>query len=92
MIGGTTIHKWAGLGDGRHTPHQVIEKMELEQLKIIKSCHTLIIDEMSMLSKKLFEDVELICQLVRQQELPFGGLQVILCGDLLQVNDDYDYN
>ncbi len=46
----------------------------------------LMIDEVSMMSAKTFGQVESVLRLVRDPALPFGGIQVILCGDLLQVH------
>jgi len=61
----------------------------------IRTAHTLLIDEISMLSSREIEVADAILQCVRTDYRPFGGLQVILVGDLLQlpfVNklDDYD--
>ena len=44
----------------------------------------LIIDEISMVSGELFEHLEHITKQVRGGEEPFGGLQIVLCGDYFQ--------
>lgn len=38
-----------------------------------------------MLSKHTFEQAEYVCRLIKQKTLPFGGMQVILCGDFYQL-------
>lgn len=38
-----------------------------------------------MLSLKLFTDIDALCRAVRNNDTPFGGMQVILCGDFFQL-------
>jgi ATP-dependent DNA helicase PIF1 len=45
----------------------------------------LIVDEVSMLSQKIFELLNEIGKAVRKSPLPFGGLQLIFCGDFYQL-------
>lgn len=45
----------------------------------------LVIDELSMVSAELFEELERRCRNVRGVDAPFGGLQLVLCGDFFQV-------
>jgi ATP-dependent DNA helicase PIF1 len=49
-----------------------------------KQVKVLIIDEVSMIGADLFEKVEYIARKIRNSEKPFGGVQVILCGDFMQ--------
>jgi hypothetical protein len=49
------------------------------------SVKVLIIDEVSMLSKKIFEILNELGQLFRKNQLPFGGIQVIFMGDFFQL-------
>jgi len=44
----------------------------------------LIVDEISMVSGEMFEHLEHITQQVRGGGEPFGGLQIVLCGDYFQ--------
>ena len=46
---------------------------------------TIIIDEISMISKELLETFEQEARTNRKSSLPFGGLQIILSGDILQL-------
>ncbi len=50
-----------------------------------RSYTTLIIDEVSMLNPVLFDKLEKIARIIRGSNLPFGGIQLILSGDLLQL-------
>ena len=56
-----------------------------KQRESIKKCDCLIIDEIGMISEKMFSEVELICRTVRGNNSIFGGIQVIGCGSLYQL-------
>ncbi|XP_060598970.1 uncharacterized protein LOC132752640 [Ruditapes philippinarum] len=85
-----TLHKWCGLGDGGiHTQELANlvctdERYHETRQRIIR-CDTLIVDECSMISKKVFEAVDLLCRSVRKNERYFGGIQVIFSGDFFQL-------
>ena len=87
---GQTIHSWCGLGDGSLSGRDLSnliptkEKYMKPRLRI-EECDVLIIDECSMLSKKMFDTVECICRNVKKNNTYFGGLQLILAGDLYQL-------
>jgi ATP-dependent DNA helicase PIF1 len=51
----------------------------------IKNAKMLAIDEISMISADLFDLLDEYLQNVRENDLPFGGLQLILFGDFLQL-------
>ena len=45
----------------------------------------LVIDEISMMTPKLFELIDYICKKVRNNNKPFGGIQMVFCGDFFQL-------
>ncbi|XP_029420848.1 ATP-dependent DNA helicase PIF1 isoform X2 [Nannospalax galili] len=49
------------------------------------NCQRLVIDEISMVEADLFDKLEAVARAVRQQNKPFGGIQLIICGDFLQL-------
>ena len=51
----------------------------------VKTTDVLIIDEISMVSCHLFDQVEAVCRSLRDPNLAFGGLQLIVAGDFLQL-------
>jgi hypothetical protein len=51
----------------------------------IRRARVLIIDEISMLHPEQFDRVDLICRTARNNHAPFGGLQLICCGDFFQI-------
>ncbi len=50
-----------------------------------RSIDLLIIDEVSMLSKRFFEMIDSIAKKIRNNDSPFGGIQVIVSGDFYQI-------
>jgi len=87
-IGGSTIHEFAGLGRGDLAPHDVAAKITRgEAGNRWRRATTLIIDEVSMLSAKTFDTLDSLARLLRpaQSHLPFGGIQVVACGDFFQL-------
>ena len=86
-IGGSTIHAWSGLGiRDELTPHdrRVLETNANLRKRYLNT-DVLVIDEISMLHGKRLDMVNEVCKLLRENDQPFGGLQVILAGDLFQL-------
>ncbi|XP_073214155.1 ATP-dependent DNA helicase PIF1 isoform X3 [Lepidochelys kempii] len=85
-IGGITLHAFAGIGSGKAPLDQCIE---LAQRTGVRqhwlSCQHLIIDEISMVEGKFFDKLEAVARAVRKRDDPFGGIQLIICGDFLQL-------
>lgn len=86
-IGGTTIHSWSGLGIrdelGSRDRQQLAANSKL--VKRYNATDILVIDEVSMLHGHRLDMVNEVCKLLRKDNKPFGGLQVILVGDLFQL-------
>ena len=86
-IGGVTIHSWSGVGikdnlDDRDIEHLVQKEYLYKRFEKTK---VLVIDEVSMLSSRLFDSVERVCRAMKRSEEPFGGMQVVLSGDFFQL-------
>ena len=86
-----TLHSWSGYGDITIDVDTLIQRIAVnpayESVKYnILSCDTLIIDEIGMISEKMFTSVEKICQAVRNSNLIFGGIQVIGGGSFFQLS------
>ncbi|XP_063041757.1 ATP-dependent DNA helicase PIF1 [Engraulis encrasicolus] len=85
-IGGTTLHSFAGIGSGTGTLEQCIELAQRPGvLQNWISCKHLIIDEVSMVDAQFFDKLEAIARSIRRSTQPFGGIQLIVCGDFLQL-------
>lgn len=82
-----TVHSWAGIGLGNGSIEQNVNKiMKNRYAKATwKGTDILIVDEVSMMSLKLFEMLDAIGKSVRKNSKPFGGIQVIFSGDFYQL-------
>jgi ATP-dependent DNA helicase PIF1 len=84
-INGITIHKWAGIGLGEGDKELLVHKVLGPKRKAWINTNTLILDEISMISDELFEKLDFIGQTIRNDPKPFGGMQIIACGDFYQL-------
>ena len=85
--GAKTIHSWSGIrlakGEMENVVHSVLYNKRSAQNW--KSIDILVIDEVSMMSKRIFDILNEIGKRVRRNSKPFGGIQVIFCGDFYQL-------
>lgn len=84
-LGGTTIHAWAGIGVLDYIPDRFADHVAKGRREIIEKTDILIIDEISMLHDYRLDMVDQVCQMVRKNDEPFGGIQVVLSGDFFQL-------
>ena len=95
---GVTIHSFSGLGLAKQKLEKILAEYE-EKNRIPgklrwQSIDLLLIDEVSMLGANLLEKLDLVARLARDNDLPMGGIQVVLSGDFLQlppVGDRYAF-
>ena len=82
-----TVHAWSGIGMANGTVEEIAEKVLKTSYKRKKwKIDLLIIDEVSMMSVKLFHVLHEIGRWVhRKPQIPFGGIQVIFSGDFYQL-------
>ncbi len=82
-----TLHSWAGIGLGRDSVDVLVKSaLKYPQTKRRwKKTDILIVDEISMMTPDLFEKLDAIGKRVRASPLPWGGLQLIVCGDFFQL-------
>ncbi|CAG5135099.1 unnamed protein product [Candidula unifasciata] len=85
-IGGTTLHSFAGIGSGKAPLAQCVELASRQKVaQQWRACKHLVIDEISMVDGDLFDKLETVARIIRKSDQPFGGIQLILCGDFLQL-------
>lgn len=87
---GVTIHSLFQLPFGPITPELMREtitkrRFSREKIKLIKSLDLLIIDEISMVRADLLDALDGVLRRYRDFLLPFGGVQLLMIGDLHQL-------
>ena len=86
--GGMTIHSFFQLPFSPFVPNaQIKSKFDFgkEKRKIISSLDLLIIDEISMVRSDLLDAVDSVLRRFRDRYKPFGGVQLLMIGDLQQL-------
>lgn len=83
----STLHSWAGirLGDGNVDVLENYVRSSKKALLRWLTCRLLIIDEVSMLSYKLFRKLDALGKRLLNNDKPFGGITLLLSGDFLQL-------
>ncbi len=84
-INGSTIHSFFQLKPGLLTPDSIEPVGSRKRIDMIRSVRTIVIDEISMVRSDLFVAIDMRLQEVTGCNKPFGGKQVILVGDFLQL-------
>lgn len=97
--GGQTIHSFFQLPFGPQVPDKVpvqpsrnkkevaaqFQKMRGTKLKIIRTLDLLVIDEISMVRADVLDAVDAVLRRARRSSRPFGGVQVLMIGDVHQL-------
>lgn len=86
-IGGMTINSYTGIGLGKGKVEDMLRNIKRnkkirdrwEKMKV------LIIDEISMIDGNLLDKLDTIGRRLNDAKKPFGGIQVIFCGDFYQL-------
>jgi len=87
IVQGTTLHQFSGLGSSEPA------EAEQQSRRISRSaagerwrrCKALVIDEVSMVCGNTLDALDRVARAVRGRSEPFGGIQVIACGDFFQL-------
>lgn len=82
-----TVHSWAGIGLANGCENAIIGRImnNMYKKRMWTSTQILIVDEVSMMSKRMFELLDSIGKCVRNNARPFGGIQLIFSGDFYQL-------
>ncbi len=96
--GGVTIHSFLHLPLGPYIPGMRVQKLyslNKEEIEIVKRVDIMIIDEVSMVRCDLLDEIDNVLKHYRNNDLPFGGIQIVLFGDLYQLmpvatDEDWD--
>lgn len=87
--GAMTIHSFFQFGIGAYIPGVVAPQngffMRKAKLDLIRKLDLLIIDEISMVRADLLDHIDAELRRIRRSYLPFGGVQLVMIGDLQQL-------
>lgn len=90
--GGQTIHSFFQLPFGPYIPgahsadREKAYKMPEHKKNLIRSLDLLVIDEVSMVRADLLDQIDDAMRRYRDPSRPFGGVQLLLIGDLMQLS------
>lgn len=76
---------FASITDKEKTSASRLQKMTREKINIIKSLDLLVIDEISMVRADLLDAIDAVLRRYRNRNVPFGGVQLLMIGDLQQL-------
>ena len=85
----TTLHMFSGIGFANKKNEEIVEELfttKRYKLKNWRNLEILIIDEVSMMSLKIFLLLDIIAKNFYKNTSPFGGLQIIFTGDFYQLS------
>ena len=88
---GMTIHSFFQLSfapfipDAQYKLKEQQYRFSKQKIRVIQSIDTLVIDEISMVRADLLDAVDSVLRRFRKNQLPFGGVQMVMTGDLGQL-------
>jgi ATP-dependent DNA helicase PIF1 len=91
LLGGTTLHSFLGIGLGTKPAAELVRDLTRKReygrilYERLRALTILIIDEVSMLNDQLFDLISDYLSIIRKRPEPFGGVQLVLSGDLFQI-------
>lgn len=87
--GGSTIHSFFQLPFAPFIPEESYKKMNFKlqkkKIQLIRSLDLVVIDEISMVRADLLDQIDAVLRQYRNRFLPFGGVQLLMIGDLQQL-------
>jgi len=89
LLNGITVHSYSGIGNGEKELDYYLKRFNSKKYKYIKNrwlnTKILIIDEISMMHPDMFIKLDEIGKNLRENDKPFGGIQLIVSGDFCQL-------
>lgn len=85
VAGGVTIHSFFGLDLNVLGPKDHGKNFSDEKIEAVRSCDTIIIDEVSMVRCDIIDAIDRTLRIIMKNGFPFGGKQIIFSGDMFQL-------
>ncbi|MBI4130665.1 AAA family ATPase, partial [Candidatus Roizmanbacteria bacterium] len=86
-LGGMTIHSWSGIGIRKEISERDLAALHgiTRLVSRVQKTSVLVIDEISMLEARVLSVVDRALRALRENNNPFGGIQVVFVGDFFQL-------
>ena len=88
-VGGVTIHSWSSIRNASAPAEEIVKFINsgpgTKIRRQIRKAKLLAIDEISMISSSVLDLINEVLQLVKQNDNPFGGIQLVVLGDFYQL-------
>ena len=83
----STLHSWSGIRLAKGSFSDIWDGMQknANTIKKWKSTRVLVVDEVSMMSKRIFELLDFLGKRIRRDPRPFGGWQVVFTANFYQL-------
>ena len=85
---GVTIHSFLHLPLGPYIPgmkNRKLYALKEEEIRVVNKVDIIIIDEVSMVRCDMLDEIDDVLRHYRKSSLPFGGVQLVMFGDLYQL-------
>ena len=89
IVEGITIHRFLSLPNSPliiQSNRKIGKGISKKNREVIAELEMLIIDEISMVRVDMMDAIDYIFKLIRGNDIPFGGVQLVLVGDLYQLS------
>lgn len=83
--GGVTLHSFLNIPFGVHNPNSAVTQFNHAKIELMNTIDALIIDEISMVRPDTIDYIDQKLRMYRNSDEPFGGVQIIMFGDLYQL-------
>ncbi len=85
-VQGQTIHSFFGFPPRIVTPKEASRRVTMKHLKrLYQNLEVLVVDEISMVRADILDGMDRFLRVNRENNRPFGGVQVVFFGDLFQL-------
>ena len=87
LVGGVTLHSWAGIRLGKENVATLISRVNSSKKARYRwlRAKIVVVDEISMMTAELFDKLDKIGQKIRGNSKPWGGIQLVFLGDFYQL-------
>ncbi len=90
-IGGVTLNSFFGIGLATEPAEELVKRISAKARERLRKAEVIVVDEVSMISAELWEKCDAVARAARNDDHPFGGLQVVCFGDFYQLSPVFKF-